>query len=160
MNMTEYAKEMGTSKTTLYRKVAEAGIALDDVRGADGQLTPEGCSILAGILDGTAQRRKPSRTVDGPEGDATQAGKVEELERQLSETRAALDAANARITELQQQALDRERENAEAWQRFSERQQQLEAQRLLTAQAGPRRGFLGRLHDRLFGEQKGGNDDT
>ena len=82
-------------------------------------------------------------------------GKIETLKRQLDETRAALDTANARIAALQQQAADRERENADAWKRFSERQQQIEAQRLLTTQAGTNgRGLFERLHDRLLGSKK------
>lgn len=155
MNITEYAKQMGTSKTTLYRKISEAGIDIATLRDADGQLTDSGLTTLSALLDGTLQRRTVSHTVDDTNDRATLMGKIERLERQLDETRATLDAANARIAELQQQAADRERENADAWKRFSERQQQIETQRLLTAQAGANgRGILGRLHDKLFGSKQ------
>lgn len=155
MNLTEYAKKMGTSKTTLYRKLSDAGIDIATLRDADGHITDDGLTTLAALLDGTSQRRNISRTVDTPECDVNLLGKIETLERQLNETRAALDAANARIAALQQQAAERERENADAWKRFSERQQQIEAQRLLAAQAGLNgRGFFGRLHDRLFGSKR------
>ena len=155
MNITEYARQMGTSKTTLYRKLNDAGLDASALRDADGNLTDEGLSTLAALLDGTLQRRPISRAVDASADAATLAGQVETLERQLDETRAALAAANTRIAELQQQAAEREREHADAWRRFSERQQQIEAQRLLTAQAGPNgRGFWGRLHDRLFGAKQ------
>lgn len=155
MNISEYARQMGTSKTTLYRKISEAGIDIATLRDADGQLTDSGLTTLSALLDGTLQRRTVSHAVDDTNDRATLMGKIERLERQLGETRATLDAANARIAELQQQAADRERENADAWKRFSERQQQIEAQRLLTAQAGPNgRGFFGRLHDRLFGNKQ------
>ena len=158
MNMTEYAKQMGTRNTTLYRKISEAGIDISTLRGADGQITDDGFTTLSALLDGTLQRRTVSRQDDAPDASAdvvNLTGKIETLERQLDETRAALDAANARIAALQQQAADRERENADAWKRFSERQQQIEAQRLLTAQAGANgRGFFGRLHDRLFGSRQ------
>ena len=156
--MTEYAKQMGTSKTTLYRKIGDAGIDIATLRDTNGQITDDGLTTLSALLDGTLQRRPNSRTVDAPdtpESGVNLSGKIETLERQLDETRAALDAANARIAELQQQAAERERENADAWKRFSERQQQIEAQRLLTAQAGANgRGFFGRLHDRLFGSRQ------
>lgn len=155
MNMTEYAKQMGTSKTTIYRKISDAGIDISTLRDDSGNISDEGFAILSSLLDGTLQRRSVSRTVDAPnaqENSVNLLGKIETLERQLNETRAALDAANARIAALQQQAADRERENADAWKRFSERQQQIEAQRLLTAQAGTDgRGFFQRLHDKLFG---------
>ena len=155
MNITEYAKMMGTSKTTLYRKISEAGIDIATLRDADGQLTDSGLTTLSALLDGTLQRRTIPHTVDGTNDRVSLMGRIERLERQLDETRAALDAANARIAELQQQAADRERENADAWKRFSERQQQIEAQRLLTAQAGANgRGILGRLHDKLFGSKQ------
>ena len=158
MNITEYARQMGTSKTTLYRKISEAGIDISTLRDADGQITDGGFTTLSALLDGTSQRHAFSRQDDVPDASGNVVnlmGKVETLERQLDETRAALDAANARITELQQQAADRERENADAWKRFSERQQQIEAQRLLTAQAGASgRGILGRLHDKLFGSKQ------
>lgn len=152
MNITEYAKQMGTSKTTLYRKIGDAGIDVSTLRDANGQITDDGLTTLSALLDGTLQRRIASRTVDGMDDRVTLLGKIDVLERQLDEKQAALDAANARIAELQQQAAERERENADAWKHFSERQQQIEAQRLLTAQAGANgRGFFGRLHDRLFG---------
>ena len=158
MNMTEYAKQMGTSKTTLYRKISEAGIDVSTLRGADGQITDDGDTTLPGVCDGTIQRRTVSRQDDAPDASADVVnlmGKIETLKRQLDETRAALDTANARIAALQQQAADRERENADAWKRFSERQQQIEAQRLLTTQAGTNgRGLFERLHDRLFGSKK------
>ena len=156
MNLTQYAKTMGTSKTTLYRKITDAGIDVSTLRNADGQLTDEGLSTLAALLDGTSTRRPISRAVDVPESTETPvnlAGKIAELERQLDETRDALNAANARIMELQAQAAEREREHADAWRQFSERQQQIEAQRMLTAQAGTNgRGFLGRLRG-LFGKR-------
>ena len=164
MNLTDYAKQMGTSKTTLYRKIGESGIDPATLRGPDGQITDDGYRILSGIMDGTLQRHRVSQPGDVPQNDVTQAGKIVTLEREIAETRAALEAANARIAELQRQALDRERENAEAWRRFSERQQQIEAQRLLVADVDEnRRGLFRRIHDRLFGRsdpRAGGPDDT
>ena len=152
MNITEYAKQMGTSKTTLYRKLSEAGIEVSALRDANGQITDEGLTMLAALLDGTSQRHGVSQASDVTGSDVTLMGRLATLERQLDETRAALDKANAQIAVLQQQAAERERDNADAWKRFSERQQQIEAQRLLTMQAGTNeRGFFGRLHDKLFG---------
>lgn len=154
MNITEYAKQMGTSKTTLYRKIAEAGLDISDLRGRDGQLTNEGLSTLSALLDETLHRRTASHKDNATDGDVhsvSETGQITELERKLAETHAALDAALAQITELHRQAADRERQHAEAWQKFSERQQQIEAQRLAAA---PRRGILKRLHDLLFADNE------
>lgn len=152
MNITEYAKRMGTSKTTLYRKLSEAGIDVSTLRDADGQISDDGLSILSSLLDGTLQRRKVSQQVDAPTDGANLAGKVADLERQLNETRAALDAANARIAVLQQQAAERAERHADELRDILKRQQEIDAQRLLTD--GSRRGILGRLHDRLFGTKQ------
>jgi AcrR family transcriptional regulator len=158
MNITEFAKHMGVSKTTIYRRIGDAGIDLSTLRDADGKLTNEGLATLSSLLDGTSQGRTVSHSVyaqNVPESGVNLVGKVEDLERQLSETRSALDEANACIAALHQQAAERERENADAWRRYLERQQQIEAQRLLTAQAGPDgRGFFGRIRDRLFGTKQ------
>lgn len=89
---------MGTSKTTLYRKISEAGIDVSTLRGADGQITDDGFTTLSALLDGTLQRRTVSRQDDAPDASADAVnlmGKIETLKRHLDETRAALDAANA-----------------------------------------------------------------
>jgi len=166
MNITEYGKLMGVGKTTLYRRISQAGLDLSDLRGEDGQLTDAGLSTLSALLDGTpgtsvgrsnSHQEDVPRDVprdvswDVPPGRST-SGTVEDLKTQLETTRAELAAAQARIAELLQQAADREREHAEAWRKYAEVQQQIEAQRLLTAGPEPRAGLLAKIRAKLTGK--------
>lgn len=156
MTITGYAKQFGTSTTTVYRKLSAAGIEPKTLKDERGHLTDSGLSTLSAVMDGTQQRSKPDATVDDTECNTTSAEYVTQLQRQLDATRAELDAANARIQELQQQAIQREHDHAEAWKQYLERQQQIEAQRLLLDAPRAHRGLFTRLHDKLFGKP----DDT
>ena len=127
MNITEYGKLMGVGKTTIYRRISQAGLDLSDLRGEDGQLTDAGLSTLSALLDGTpgtSVGHSNSHQEDVPPGRST-SGTVEDLKTQLETTRAELAAAQARINELLQQAADRERDHAEAWRKYAEVQQQI-----------------------------------
>ena len=156
MNITEYGKLMGVGKTTIYRRISQAGLDLSDLRGEDGQLTDAGLSTLSALLDGTpgtSVGHSNSHQEDVPPGRST-SGTVEDLKTQLETTRAELAAAQARINELLQQAADRERDHAEAWRKYAEVQQQIEAQRLLTAGTGDKPGLFARIRAKLTGKDK------
>lgn len=157
MTATDYFKLMGISKATFYRRVNEAGLDLADIRDDNGQLTDEGLSILSALFDGTFQKRPMSQSRDA-DGDASQERSTNEtvdvLRSQLETTRAELAAAQARITELLQQAADREREHAEAWRKYAEIQQQIEAQRLLTEGPKHKAGLFARIRATLTGKDK------
>jgi len=102
------------------------------------------------------RRGQTMRRIDDAltQADLTQIAPEKLLELKLKYAAAMRDEYTG-ATEALPLPADRERENADAWKRFSERQQQIEAQRLLTAQAGANgRGFFGRLHDRLFGSRQ------
>lgn len=146
MNLQEFCKQRRISKPTIYKRIHDAGIDLGSLRDADGNLTAEAITTLAALLD-DAQPKYSKRASDDPATAAidTAADPVkyasilaerDAARRELEETRAQLTAANARIMELQAEALQREREHAEAWKQFTERQQEIEAHRLLAAHAG------------------------
>ena len=162
MNVTAYIKMMGISKATFYRRISEAGIELNDIRGADGNLTDEGLSVLSSLFDGTSHKRLTSQTRERPTDDATRRPVDETMRRstdetisylqsQLETTRAELAEARAQITSLLQLAADREREHAEAWRRYAEAQQQIETQRLLATRQGTQ-GIFSRLITKLTGK--------
>ena len=153
MNITEYAREYGTSTTTIYRKLQDAGIKPDGLKDDKGQLTEDGIKVLSGIMHGTPQRPKQAQPDDTTNGTETVTGylaQISSLEHQLEAARTDLTTANARIRELQAQiqdmtakALERERANAEAWKEYAQKQQQIEAQRLTGG-----KGFFHRLFGR------------
>ena len=156
MTITGYAQQFGTSTNTVYRKLKAAGIEPASLKDEHGNLTDSGLSTLSAVMDGTQQRHNIEATVDTTECNTTSMEYVTQLQRELDATRADLDAANARIQELQQQAIQRERDYAEAWKQYLERQQQIEAQRLLLEAPRAHKGLFTRLHDKLFGKP----DDT
>lgn len=146
MTIQEFCKQRRISKPTIYKKIHAAGLDLGALRDADGNLTPEAITTLAALADDTAVKYS-KRVNDDPEAAAIDAAENpvnyakliaerDALRRDLDDLRAQLGQANARIMTLQAEALERERAHADAWKQFSERQQELEAQKLLTAEAG------------------------
>lgn len=164
MTLTQYAKQMGISRTTLYRRIADAGMDMTAFRDTQGELTDEGLTALSAILDGTLHGRTTPQAVytpDTPDNGVNLMGQIAELQRQLDVTRDALDKANTRIAELQQQAAERAERHADELRDILIRQQQIEAQRLLTGKTDTKRGIFGRWRDALFGtrdEQKEGTE--
>jgi predicted nucleic acid-binding Zn-ribbon protein len=146
MNLKEFCKQQHISKPTIYKRIHDAGIELSSLRDPDGNLTAEAITTLAALLD-DAQPRYSKRVSDDPEAAAidTAADPVkyaqiiterDEARRERDEARAQLAAAKDQIMQLQAEALERERAHAEAWKQFTERQQEIEAHRLLAAHAG------------------------
>lgn len=150
MNMKDFCATMHVSKPTIYKRIKEAGLELQALRDPDGNLTPEAITTLSALLDNTSPKSS-KRNSDNPRIEAMNAAEdpvsyaalltdIETLTRERDEARASLEAANAKILELQSEALERERAHADAWRQLSERQQELEARRLL----GPGPGGDGR----------------
>ena len=145
MTIQEFCKQRRISKPTIYKKIHAAGLDLGALRDADGNLTPEAITTLAALTDDITVKYS-KRVNDDPETVAIDAAENpvnyakliaerDALRRDLDDLRAQLNQANARIMALQAEALERERAHADAWKLFSERQQELEAQKLLTAEA-------------------------
>ena len=146
MNMQEFCKQKHISKPTIYKRIRDAGIELSSLRDTDGNLTAEAITTLAALLD-DAQPKYSKRASDNPEVAAIDAStdsvkyaqlltERDEARRERDEARAQLAAAKEQIMSLQAEALERERAYAESWKKFSERQQEIEAHRLLSAHAG------------------------
>lgn len=166
MNISEFAKQMGTSKTTLYRKIAAAGVELEKLRGDDGQLTDAGMSILAGVLDGSIPTGKTAEKPD--ESHEVYAGipaewytnSINELRRERDELREKLAAAQEQITALQTAAAERAEAHAAELADILRRQQVNEEKRLTLDAAAPApspaeyTSFLGRLRFAFFGGKK------
>lgn len=146
MTMQEFCRQSHISKPTVYKRIREAGIDLNSLRDADGNLTAEAISTLSALIDSTETKHSKRTsanaeiaaidTVDDPVSYATLLTERDGLRRELDDTRAQLAAAKDQILTLQAEALRREREHADAWKQFSERQQEIEAQKLLAAEAG------------------------
>ena len=174
MTIEGFCKERGISKATVYRRLKEAGIELNGLRGTDGELTAEALQVLAALTDktrtwvnaresyihdtgkinGTFQEVVQQCVADTSKSDVSFVAIVSEnetLKRELVETQTKLEAANARIAELLQQAAERADQHAQAMQRIAERTQEMQ---LLTAQAGPNgRGLWERIKD-VFKREK------
>lgn len=146
MNLQEFCKQRRISKPTIYKRIHDAKLDLGSLRDPDGNLTAEAIATLAALLD-DAQPKYSKRVTDDEEvaaidavDDPVRYAKIiserDEARRERDEALSQLAAAKDQIMTLQAEALQREREHAEAWKRFTERQQEIEAHRLLTAQAG------------------------
>lgn len=161
MNITEFAKEYGTSKTTLYRKISAAGLDLEELRGADGQLSDAGMSVLAGLMDGTMIPTKRdtgnagnSHAVDVPLASEQYASRVRELEQENKELREKVDQLQTVVLELQKQAADKAEAHAAELSAILKREQEHTERLLLTSSTNTKRGVFGALHDFLFGSAK------
>ena len=109
MNLTQLANNLGVNRTTLYRRMKSAGIALDDYRqpGSD-ELTPEGVSAIANLFDGMdiTGREDTEAAVLAVQLEAARR-EAELLREQLADTRRAVEKADA--------ATDAARADAAAW---------------------------------------------
>lgn len=146
MNLQEFCKQQRISKPTIYKRIHDAGIDLGSLRDPDGNLTAEAIATLAALLD-DAQPKYSKRVSDDAETAAIDAAddpvKYASLIAERDEARRERDAALAKLAEakeqimsLQAEALQRERDHAEAWRQFTERQQEIEAHKLLAVHAG------------------------
>lgn len=134
MNVTQLAKHLGISKPTLYKRIKDAGLQLDDLRNTQtGELTQHGVEIISALFDGSTQQRKP----DTP---ATDDGELAAIRAQLDGVKRENDLLRemlaAKDAELQRLAVD-----LEAWRTKA---QEINVQQLLlaTVAAPRRRGLL------------------
>lgn len=83
MTLTEYAKEHGISRPTLYTKIKNAGIDLQAIRNSSTkELTPEGIVKLNEILGGVKLTVKPTSE---KANDSEYLETIARLERELNE---------------------------------------------------------------------------
>ena len=148
MNVTQLAKHLGISKPTLYKRVKDAGLQLDDLRNTQtGELTQYGVETISALFDGSTQQRKDDTpTTDGGELAAMRV-QLDGMKRENDLLREMLAAKDA---ELQRMAVDLDARRTKA--------QEIDVQqRLLATAAAPRRrGLL----DALKGAFKRGDRDS
>lgn len=148
MNVTQLAKHLGISKPTLYKRVKDAGLQLDDLRNTKtGELTQHGVETISAMFDGSAQQRKDdTHATDDGELTAMRA-QLDGMKRENDLLREMLAAKDA---ELQRMTVD-----LEAWR---SKAQEIDVQQLLlaTAAAPRRRGLL----DAIKGAFKRGDRDS
>lgn len=132
MNVSEYAKQMGVSRATLYRKASVSGIDIETLRDVNGELTEQGLQVLSSVLDGTARHQTVSNVSD-----------TDTYKRQIDELTERLKTAETRVYELQneiirlhEQAASEAAKHAEALKTLAEKQLDVEKLRL-TAQKEP-----------------------
>ena len=151
VNVTNMAKHLGTSKPTLYKRVKQAGLNLDDLRDKDtGELTASGASALAALFDDhtpvltESRERKPSR-VDGDLLAAQQ--QIEGLRREIELLQKMIDAKDA---ELARMSVD-----LEAWRAKA---QEVNVHQLLLTMAAAeeprRRGIWARIRSTFGGKDE------
>lgn len=165
MNITEFVKQMGTTRTTIYKKINAAGIDVDTLRDENGELTDKGLSTLSALLDGTQTPRKPQTDVDTAETGANLKLRLTALQTELDEIRVKLEheqehsaALQQTINDLHQQAAERERKHADELREILQRQQAIAERQLLTDRTGADgRGLFGRIHDFFVGTKKPDN---
>lgn len=146
MNVTQLAKHLGISKPTLYKRVKDAGLQLDDLRNTQtGELTQHGVESISALFDDNVQPRKDVKPTPHNAEMLVLRGQVEAAQREndlLREMLAAKDAELQRMTaEVQRMAVD-----LEAWRTKA---QEIDVQQLLlaTAAAPRRRGLLDAIKD-------------
>lgn len=70
MTITAIAKGLNVSPMTIYRRLKKAGISLDGLRDANGEITAAGASVIASLFDA------PQDATEGRSGDATECNTV------------------------------------------------------------------------------------
>lgn len=137
MNVTQLAKHLGISKPTLYKRVKDAGLQLDDLRDkTTGELTAQGAATIAALFDD-----KTPVPAETPNARLTQ------LDADLLIVRGQLDAAQRECDLLREVLAAKDAEiqrlttDLEAWRAKA---QEIDVQQLLlaTAAAPRRRGLL------------------
>lgn len=161
MNISDYVKQMGTTRTTLYKKINAAGIDVNTLRDENGELTDEGLSTLSSLLDGSLIRKRKEALAEGD----TQEETIEILQLRIATLNDKLTQERQRCTQLQQtinemnqQIAERERQHADELRDILKHQQAIAERQLLTDKAGADgRGLFGRIHDFFIGTKKTDN---
>jgi len=167
MNIEGLSKELGYSFKTVYRRISKAGLVLDDLKDAEGQLTHEGIQAISALFDNVGENKNKRKDNDNEKLEtrlkALENGIDNAKDKAISEARAEIERLKGAVSaaEIKAEAAERERdlyrqmaEKAEAeaasWKEAAERAQELHAmqlQQLLPQRAGVR-GFFGRIFGR------------
>ena len=142
MNVTQLAKHLGISKPTLYKRVKDAGLQLDDLRESTGELTAQGAAAISALFDDKTPVLTETRNAD-------QHQHLTQVDAELRIVREQLDAAKRENDLLREVLASKDAEiqhlktDLEAWR---SKAQAIDVQQLLLATAAAaaprRRGLL------------------
>lgn len=137
MTITAMAKELNVSTMTVYRRLKKAGIDVDTLRSADGELSGAAVSTIAALFDATGTTDSAPHVTTG---DATNDATGDAVTVAVLEAR--LEAAADTIKRLEEER-NQLRAQLEAVSAALEREQTDRAQErlLLTGPGEKRRGF-------------------
>lgn len=145
MNIEALSKQLGKSYRTVYRRIEKAGLVLNDLKDADGQLTAEGIQAISALFDAVnsseRQRQDNSKSekqykalVNVKDKAAEKA--IAEAEKRASEAEARAAAAEAEARRLSEQLddmrrqLDDLRSDRDDWKRAAAESRALQMQQL------------------------------
>lgn len=148
MNVTEMARYLRVSKPTLYKRVKDNGLTLDELRDrATGEITAHGAAVLADLFANKTPlpaERKPAR--------------ITPLEAEMKVLQGELDGLKGENALLRKALEDKDRQiemltaDLEAWRAKA---QEIDVRQLLLL-TEPRRGVLARIRN-AFSKKGEGN---
>lgn len=107
MTIAEMARQLNTSRNTLYRRLKENGVDVKQLRDSEGQLTQYGMSAIAALFDGVTDETQHDTELHGTvnSSDTQNTGKFD--------TQSVMDVSNMslRIVQLETQCEMLKREN-------------------------------------------------
>jgi len=149
MTVSEMAARLNVSKSTIYRRLKQNGVEIDDLRDAGGQLTTDGMNMIAALFDATAS--DVSRDDAATSHATASATRENDPALTIAVLEARLEAATDTITRLEADNDDLKRQLAAAMDALAREQADRQHERLLLtdpAASGRRDGFFRRLFKR------------
>ena len=136
MNIEALSKQLGTSYRTVYRRIERAGLSLDDLKDAGGQLTAEGIQTISALFDDDNKHVNNGRqTLVNVKGKAAEKA-IAEADKRASAAEARAAAAEAEARRLSEQVddlrrqLDDLRSDRDDWKRAAAESRALQMQQL------------------------------
>ena len=178
MNIEGLSKELGVSYKTVYRRIASAGLVLDDLKGTDGQLTHEGIQAISALFDKVGDNNKGKDNDNEKIGqrlkalnsgiDSAKDKAIADARAEIERLKGAVSAAEIRaeaaererdlykqMTEKAEAEAQRWREQAQTAQAAADRAQEIQALQLqLLPQRTGIKGFFGRVFGRKEGKEE------
>lgn len=141
MNIEALSKQLGTSYRTVYRRIERAGLSLDDLKDADGQLTAEGIQAISALFDNDSKRDNDKRQEAVNSEDMSKAKalvnvKSKAAEKAIAEAEKRASAAEAEARRLSDQVDDLRRQvedlrsDRDDWKRAAAESRALQMQQL------------------------------
>ena len=148
MNIEALSKQLGTSYRTVYRRISKAGLALEDLKDTEGQLTAEGVQAISALFDNDNRKDDVKRQYGVNSEDVSKAkalvnvkGKAAEkaiadAEKRASDAEARATTAETEVVRLSAQLddlrrqLDDLRSDRDDWKRAAAESRALQMQQL------------------------------